>query len=83
MLKTEPGKPGKVSAMSKTRSEAMLTYQQLAAWWGVPIGTLYAWVAEGFIPHVRLGARCVRFERTVIEVWLSKRRSIAHGRSSR
>jgi excisionase family DNA binding protein len=61
----------------QTRSETMMTYRQLADWWGVPIGTLYAWVAQGVIPHVRLGSRCVRFERDVVEAWLSKRRTPA------
>ncbi len=56
------------------QGERMLTYQQLSAWWGVPLGTLYAWVADGAIPHVRLGSRCVRFERTALEEWLARRR---------
>ncbi len=55
--------------------KSMLTYKELATWWNVPLGTLYAWVARGAIPHVRLADRSVRFERTTLDAWLSGRRS--------
>lgn len=41
---------------------------------GVPVGTIYGWVAQGLIPHVRLGKRLVRFERSVLEAWMDERR---------
>lgn len=41
---------------------------------GLPIGTLYAMVAERRIPHVRLGRRLVRFERHALESWLAAHR---------
>jgi excisionase family DNA binding protein len=54
----------------------MMTYQELADWWNVPIGTIYSWVARGCIPHVRLADRSVRFERAALEAWIDERRSM-------
>lgn len=48
----------------------MLTYEELSALLKVPKGTLYAWVSEGRIPHIRLGKRTVRFERGRVLDWL-------------
>ena len=53
----------------------MMTYKQLAAWWHVPLGTIYSWVSRGCIPHVRLADRSVRFERDALEAWLAVRRT--------
>ncbi len=55
----------------------MMTYQEVAAWWHVPVGTIHSWVARGCIPYVRLADRSVRFERDALEAWLSERRSTA------
>ncbi len=52
----------------------LMTYAETAVRLSVPIGTLYAWVHERKIPHIRLSARTVRFEASEIEAWLSKRR---------
>ena len=49
----------------------VITYPQAAALLGVPVGTLYCWVHERRIPHIRLGARLVRFSRTATLDWLN------------
>jgi excisionase family DNA binding protein len=49
-----------------------LSYTEAAALTGLPLGTLYALVAQRRIPHVRLGPRLVRFSRTQLEAWLSE-----------
>jgi excisionase family DNA binding protein len=51
--------------------QELLTYLQTSQIIGVPLGTLYALVAESRIPHVRLGPRLVRFRRSEIEAWLA------------
>lgn len=56
-----------------TRAE-LLTYREVAGMIGVPLGTLYEKVARREIPHVRLGRRLVRFERSAIDAWLRDRR---------
>ncbi len=52
----------------------LLTYEEAADLLGVKRGTLYAWVSEKRIPHVRLSARCVRFEKPALLEWVAKRR---------
>ena len=51
--------------------DEMITYAEVAAMTGLPLGTLYAMVAQKRIPHVRLGLRLVRFRRVEIEAWLA------------
>lgn len=55
-------------------TRVLMNYQDTAAMLGVKLGTLYAWVHEKKIPHVRLGGRLVRFDRGEIEEWLDDRR---------
>ena len=50
---------------------ALISYRQLAAWLGVPHPTLRTWVRRRRIPHVRLGARCVRFDPAMVQAWLA------------
>jgi len=57
-----------------TSRNSMLNYKQVADRLGVPLGTVYAWVHEKKIPHVRLGARLVRFERDAIDKFIEMRR---------
>ena len=51
----------------------VLGYSQAAAFLGIPIGTLYAWVSQGRVPHYRFSKRMVRFSRQEIETWISAR----------
>ncbi len=63
-----------VSHTSETTSPMsdVITYPQAARLLGVPVGTLYCWVHERRIPHIRLGARLVRFSRTATLEWLKR-----------
>ena len=56
---------------SGSTASDVITYPQAAALLGVPVGTLYCWVHERRIPHIRLGARLVRFSRTTTLAWLN------------
>jgi excisionase family DNA binding protein len=51
----------------------LLTYDEAASELNLKIGTLYALVAQGRVPHVRLGRRLVRFSRTALQAWLRQR----------
>lgn len=65
--------------MTEVNSEdSMLTYRQVAAFLGVPLGTLYSWVHANRIPHVRFGPRLVRFSRGQVLSWVAKR-SVTEG----
>ena len=50
----------------------LLTYAEAARVLNLKLGTLYALVAQGRVPHVRLGRRLVRFSRTELDRWLSE-----------
>ena len=56
-----------------TRPVAMLTYREAAKVLGLPVGTLHALVHQKRIPHVRLGARLVRFVRHDLARWVAER----------
>lgn len=51
----------------------LLTYDELAKLIGVKKGTLYFWVFEKRIPHVKLGARVVRFDPDEVAQWMTAR----------
>ena len=51
----------------------LLDYAAAAAMLTLPIGTLYAWVSLGRIPHYRIGPRLVRFSRRRLQAWLDER----------
>jgi excisionase family DNA binding protein len=57
-----------------TQLEKLIGYIELGRWLDVPVPTLRCWVARGQIPHLRLGARCVRFDRASIASWIESRR---------
>ena len=56
------------------KSVGYLSYTEVANNYALPLGTLYAFVARGEIPHVRLGKRLVRFEVAALEAWIAARR---------
>jgi excisionase family DNA binding protein len=48
-------------------------YKDAAVFLGVPVGTLYAWVHQKRVPHVRFGRRAVRFDRAALRAWVESR----------
>ncbi len=56
------------------KHQKYLTYAEASDYLGLPVGTLYAWVSEKRIPHIRLGARTVRFDPAELVRWLDERR---------
>lgn len=49
-------------------------YQEAATFLRVPLGTLYAWVHQKRVPHIRLGPRAVRFDLAELRTWLESQR---------
>lgn len=39
----------------------LLAIQDLSAQWRIPKATIYNWVSQGRLPHIKLG-RCLRFD---------------------
>ena len=51
----------------------LLTVKMAAAYFGLPVHTIYFWVETRRIPYVRIGRR-VLFDRRSIEAWLAGQR---------
>ena len=54
----------------------LITYQKAAALLDLPVGTLYAWVHQKRVPHLRLGPRTVRFDEDELRAWVAERRQV-------
>lgn len=48
-------------------------YSELSEAIHIPVGTIYGWVRRGFIPHLRLGPRLIRFDLDEVSDWLKSR----------
>lgn len=59
--------------------DPLLDYEQASRLLNLPVGTLYALVADQRIPHIRLGPRTVRFRRSELEEYLRERAVPARG----
>jgi excisionase family DNA binding protein len=66
-----------------TDPDRMLGYPELEALIRIPRGTLYCWVHQRAIPHVRLGPRLVRFRLSEVVAWLDQRAVAAVGGGSK
>ena len=53
-------------------AQVLIDIDQLSTLWRVPRGTLYNWVSQGRLPHIKLG-RLLRFDMDAIETF--RRRS--------
>jgi excisionase family DNA binding protein len=51
--------------------EPMWTVAELSPVINAAPSTIYGWVHEGFIPHIKIG-RCVRFRPSEVMAWLDK-----------
>lgn len=63
--------------------DKLMKAEEVAAYLGIRLSTVYAWVKRRQIPHVALsiGKRkeCVRFRRASIDRWLEQREREAKG----
>ncbi len=51
----------------------LLDYDQLSKRLSIKKSTLYGWVSQNKIPHIRFSNRCVRFDTNEINNWLAKK----------
>lgn len=56
-----------------TLDEPLLDAQAVGALLGVEQDTVYAWARSGELPCLRLGPRCIRWTRPLLEEWLASR----------
>lgn len=64
------------------QSSRLLTYAEAARLLNLRKGTLYAWVHERRIPHLRLSKRLVRFDEATLHAWLAERQVELDGSSA-
>ncbi len=60
-------------AQDAAAEKIFLRVEELSAYIGTPVATLYTWTHQKKIPHLKVG-RSVRFDRREIERWLKERR---------
>jgi excisionase family DNA binding protein len=49
-------------------------YDEAARLLGIPVNTLYTWVHQKRVPHLRLGPRAVKFNRRELQRWIESKR---------
>jgi excisionase family DNA binding protein len=52
--------------------EPLVTVKQLSEALQVSKGTIYVWINQGHLPHIRLTADCVRFRTSDVQTWLEQ-----------
>jgi excisionase family DNA binding protein len=55
-----------------TKQKQIMNSEEAAAFLGISINTLYEWIAQRKIPHIKVG-RLLKFKRGDLEKWLEKR----------
>ena len=55
------------------RENDLLTAEEVMGWLKVSLVTIRRWTSSGYIPHVKLGLRMVRYRKEDIDAWLAKR----------
>jgi excisionase family DNA binding protein len=56
-----------------------LAIEELSALWKVPKATIYNWVSQGRLPHLKLG-RCLRFDPEEIRRFEERCKPISSGK---
>ena len=51
--------------------DQLLDIKQLSGYLGISVNTLYSWVSQKRIPHIKMG-RLVRFDLEIINKWLEE-----------
>ena len=59
---------------SISKEDEVLGYAEAAHFLNIPIGTLYCWVHNQRIPHIRFGRRAIKFVRSDLEAWIEEHR---------
>ncbi len=54
--------------------EHLWRYKDVCQYLNMPLGSAYALVCQGRIPHLRLSGRSVRFDPAEVKKWLEEKR---------
>jgi len=58
---------------SMKENDNVMTAEEVSGLLKVSLVTVRRWTASGYIPHMHLGLRMVRYRRDMIEKWMAKR----------
>jgi excisionase family DNA binding protein len=64
-----------VNTSRRSVNDKLLSVKELSLQLGVSPCTVYRWVKEGRIPHIRLQNRGVRFKQSEVDTWLGESKS--------
>ena len=59
--------------MDRLNMEKLLSVQEASELLGVKVSTLYSWIHQGFVPHIKLG-RLVKFSTSDLSQWVEERK---------
>lgn len=68
-LNHKKGLPQRISLSTQKRLMGM---EECAQYLDITVGTLYAWVFQKRIPHIKVG-KLNKFDRVAIDIWLKER----------
>jgi excisionase family DNA binding protein len=68
-----PATKGRISENRIVKSKQLLNINQLAAYLGVSVKTIYGWIYRGIIEPERVGPRLIRFDVEKVERWISSK----------
>jgi len=59
--------------MDRLSMARLLSVQEASELLGVKVSTLYSWIHQGFVPHIKLG-RLVKFSASDLSQWIEERK---------
>lgn len=78
--KEEKRKSQQRQRKDSSQKSSLLNVEDISELLGVKVATIYGWVSEGYIPHIKLG-RLVRFNLDAVFEWVASKE--VQGRNSR
>jgi excisionase family DNA binding protein len=64
-----PEQPHTAKPEKPKNKESLLTTEEAAELLGVAVKTIQTWVADRYMPFVKLSTKCLRFDRNDLEQW--------------
>ena len=59
--------------MDRPNMEKLLSVQEASEILGVKVSTLYSWIHQGYVPHIKLG-RLVKFSESDLSQWVEDKK---------
>ena len=59
-------------------NDDVMTAEEVSELLKVSLVTVWRWTSSGYLPHMHLGLRMVRYRRDMIEKWMNKKSQAGH-----